>query len=238
MLHTSYRTYIHNRFIKGFTLIELLVVIAILGILMISVALVINPSKQLSKADDSRRHQDVQQIKNALALYYNDYNCYPASIPFGSEWREGNTVYMAEVPQDPACTSDSSTCYRYTTSGSCPQWNIVFVKLSSNPLEKDFATSCPLTVTDNCQPQGHTAQWSCSITGSPDCNYLQDDYSLDEAPTSDTTPTPTSGPIPTPTTDPCPPEERNYSCTGSPALCNVVPQGLGTYCSSACGGAC
>jgi prepilin-type N-terminal cleavage/methylation domain-containing protein len=61
---------------KGFTLIELLVVIAIIGILS-SVVLVSLQSSR-AKARDAKRIADIGAIQQALALYYDSNNAYPA----------------------------------------------------------------------------------------------------------------------------------------------------------------
>ncbi len=60
---------------KGFTLIELLVVIGIIG-LLVSIA-VPNFLSARQRASDSKKKSEMQQLKNALRMYYNDYNRYP-----------------------------------------------------------------------------------------------------------------------------------------------------------------
>ncbi len=59
----------------GFTLVELLVVISILATLM--AVLMPNFMGTRKKARDSKKVQDMQAIKNALRLYYNDNQNYP-----------------------------------------------------------------------------------------------------------------------------------------------------------------
>lgn len=82
----------------GFTLIELLVVIFIIGILA---ALVLpNLMGFRERARDTGKKADLNQLKKALRLYYNDNQEYPGSIPAaGSEFSTGDTVYMKEVPE-------------------------------------------------------------------------------------------------------------------------------------------
>jgi general secretion pathway protein G len=60
---------------KGFSLIELLVVISIMGVL--TAVLVMNFVGARQKAQDSKKVQDLNSLKNALRLYYNDNQNYP-----------------------------------------------------------------------------------------------------------------------------------------------------------------
>lgn len=65
----------------GFTLIELLVVIGIIAML-VAIA-VPNYLSARQRAADSKRKSEIAQLKDALRLYYNDYNTYPASFTGG-----------------------------------------------------------------------------------------------------------------------------------------------------------
>ncbi len=66
-----------NRKIKGFTLVELLIVMGILGVL--TALIVPNIASGRQRARDAVRKSDFANIRNALRLYYNDYQQYPAS---------------------------------------------------------------------------------------------------------------------------------------------------------------
>jgi len=57
---------------KGFTLIELLVVIGILAVLLAITLIAINPAKQFSQANDTKRTSDVNAILNAVTQYMAD----------------------------------------------------------------------------------------------------------------------------------------------------------------------
>ena len=70
MKHTMRNTTKHTM-LRGFTLIELLIVITIIGTL--AGLLFTNFSGARERARDSKRKSDVTQMKNALRLYYNDY---------------------------------------------------------------------------------------------------------------------------------------------------------------------
>lgn len=60
---------------KGFSLIELLVVISIIGVL--SAILMMNLMGARERSRDSQRIQDLNSLKSALRLYYNDNQAYP-----------------------------------------------------------------------------------------------------------------------------------------------------------------
>ena len=66
---------------RGFTLIELLVVIAIIAILVAFVSSNFLGARQ--RAKDVRKKVELDSMKSALRLYYNDYSIYPATIGGG-----------------------------------------------------------------------------------------------------------------------------------------------------------
>lgn len=57
---------------KGFTLIELLVVIGILAVLLAITLIAINPARQFSQANNTKRRSDVNAILNAVNTYMAD----------------------------------------------------------------------------------------------------------------------------------------------------------------------
>ena len=108
---------------KGFTLIELLVVIGILAVLLTIVLIAINPARQFSQSNNTKRRSDVNAVLNAIHQYSADNrgNITALNIPAddgnplnGTEEQDiGNsvgeadlclevvTLYMAALPQDP-----------------------------------------------------------------------------------------------------------------------------------------
>ena len=98
----------HNK--KGFTLIELLVVIAIIGLLASIVLASLNTAR--AKARDTRRIEDLTQVRTALEEYYNDNGYYPIIIDENCDnngWNDLRSAltpkYIASLPNDPVSGS-------------------------------------------------------------------------------------------------------------------------------------
>jgi type II secretion system protein G len=121
----------------GFTLIELLVVIAIIGILASVILASLNTAR--SKARDSKRISDLQELQKALEMYYFDYGTYPgatghykssAACAYGGgsaqDWStifdsSFTSTYLPSLPVDPTGGSTSSSyCYGYSTFAKTP----------------------------------------------------------------------------------------------------------------------
>lgn len=99
---------------RGFTLIELLIIIAIIGIL---IALILpNLSGARERARDSRRKIDLNNIQQALRLYYNDNQSFPLTDNL-SELTSGTTIYIPVLPSDPLSIY-SDLPYPYISTGS------------------------------------------------------------------------------------------------------------------------
>lgn len=90
---------------SGFTLLELLITIGIIGVLT-SVVMVSVSSARIGGRDASRLTQ-IQQIKNAVQLYFSTNGYYPDTLATLVP------LYMSLVPTDPQGNS-----YRYTGFGS------------------------------------------------------------------------------------------------------------------------
>ena len=111
---------------KGFTLIELLVTIAIIAIL--SGIAIVSFSGQTAKARDARRKSDLENLRQAIEMYYEDNGKYPVS----DQWIEntgdgiltnwqGNLFdqlvpnYISKISLDPKGSNTSTYTY-YTLS--------------------------------------------------------------------------------------------------------------------------
>lgn len=103
---------------RGFTLIELLVVIGILAVLLAITLIAINPARQFSQANDTKRASDVNAILNAIDQYAADNKgALPTGIPETTAAVIGTdlttvppqvdlcsalvTQYLAALPVDP-----------------------------------------------------------------------------------------------------------------------------------------
>lgn len=179
----------------GYTLVEVIVVFIILGLMLFFMLFGFNPTDQLQKPRDAQRKHDLDQIATALTTYYNDHECFPSSIPFGSPWSEDGVVYMEKVPQDPDCTSKGYPfCYYYQVdgSGACPQWNILYANLYKEPLPAD---RCPMTAACG---NNYNSQFNyCKMYGELDCGYIASNPIVFPTPPPGSSPTPTTTLAPT-----------------------------------------
>lgn len=136
--------YLKGNLKRGFTLIELLVVISIIGTLSTVVLTSLNGAR--AKARDARRNSDMNEIRNALELYYADHGSYPSTsgvqvclgLPSTEEcWNgqysgtykalKGNAnvntqlaPYLPQIPKDPLYGKGGRTysAYVYSSPGS------------------------------------------------------------------------------------------------------------------------
>jgi len=96
---------------KGFTLIELLVVIGILAVLLAITLIAINPARQFSQANNTKRRSDVSAMLNAVNQYMADNK---GAVPTGITTTTQNisstganicaalvSQYIAALPSDP-----------------------------------------------------------------------------------------------------------------------------------------
>ena len=114
---------------KGFTLIELLVVISVIGLLAALIMVNFNAARE--RAKDVERKSDLDQVKKALRMYYNDMTLYPetggsnkikacgnpatTTFEWGSQFACGSMVYMKALPTEPSV--DQVYKYQQAASG-------------------------------------------------------------------------------------------------------------------------
>jgi type IV pilus assembly protein PilA len=90
---------------KGFTLIELLVVIGILAILLAITLIAINPARQFSLANNTKRSSDVNAILNAVNQYMTDHK---GALPTGIS--ACTAVAPCILTNDPAVSVKVDVC--------------------------------------------------------------------------------------------------------------------------------
>ena len=96
---------------RGFTLIELLVVIGILAVLLAITLIAINPARQFSQANNTKRASDVNAILNGVGQYMADNRgALPTGITTTVLYVSNTganicaalmTQYLAALPVDP-----------------------------------------------------------------------------------------------------------------------------------------
>jgi prepilin-type N-terminal cleavage/methylation domain-containing protein len=112
---------------RGFTLIELLVVIGILAVLLAITLIAINPARQFSQANNTKRSSDVNALLNAIDQYAADTK---GALPTGIDITVKNisntganicdalvTKYLAALPVDPLTNGGTPISQ---VSGICP----------------------------------------------------------------------------------------------------------------------
>ncbi len=185
----------------GFTLVELVLAMVILASLTTGTFLALNPQRQINKGKDSASQGNMQEIKKALDIYYQDKNCYPTAtsvftnaLNTGGQWKEGNTVYMKKVPLD---GYGRPFVYMTDTNSSCPQWNVLFARLST---PSGNVNICPLKES-GCTPVGFDDSWACVTSGSSNCAQVSStevDGNVIVYPTASPSATPSVTVTPTP----------------------------------------
>jgi len=99
---------------RGFSLIELVIVMAILAILLI--ISMMSWRRQMEKARDAQRKEDLQRISLAFEEYFSDFGCYPAADILNNCGGEELKPYLDKIPCDPA----SGEPYQYIVDEDNP----------------------------------------------------------------------------------------------------------------------
>ncbi|MCX6793084.1 MAG: type II secretion system protein [Candidatus Falkowbacteria bacterium] len=112
---------------NGFTFVEVITTVAIIGVLATIAAISIRALQMNGR--DARRVSDINEIRNALSLYYSKYNQYPTSITPGQRFQLGNTIFMEKVPSNPTPRNDGNcndSEYIYETQNNNISYTINF----------------------------------------------------------------------------------------------------------------
>jgi len=124
---------------KGFTLIELLVVIGILAVLLAITLIAINPQRQFSQANNTKRSSDINAILNAIGQYAADNKgALPTNLATTCD-----SAAPCSITSDTAVTSRADIC-----SDLVPQY---LAALPVDPLTSGGTpvTDCAVTYTTN-----------------------------------------------------------------------------------------
>jgi GxxExxY protein len=151
-----------------FTLMELLIIITLIAILATAVLVLFNPKKQIEKAWDTKRKNDLNTLRKVLEDYYNDKGCYPTGNIIcynnpkenkkgvgvgativgyscnicGTEPTSPNfSPYLSVLPCDPQHPT-KDYLYQYDPS-SCPQWFRIYSMFSIRDDSDSKFLGCP-----------------------------------------------------------------------------------------------
>jgi len=125
-----------KKYNRGFTLIEILITVAIIGVL--AAIVVVSFNKAQAKSRDSRRVADVESVKAAMNMFYDENKRYVNCNDFGayrlctdsypSGYSELVPAYFDQYPKDPLDSTDYIIAEEGSnTSPANPQQYGVFV---------------------------------------------------------------------------------------------------------------
>ena len=146
---------------KGFTLVELLVVIAIIGILASMLLLQLGVARQ--RARDAKRIADINQVRTALELYFDDNGQYPAQATYAGLAGSVVPKYLTQLPADSLNVAPHTYGYAYQVANKT-RFHI------SAELEQ-WAQALNSDADINSTAGGWTGQTACGTGATADCIY-------------------------------------------------------------------
>lgn len=135
---------------NAFTLIELLVSISIIAVL--TAVLLPNFMGAREKAKDAQKKHDLYAMKNALRLYYNDYQTYPTTLSAGTTvWvnnYDGSNIGSTLGAFMPGVLTIGYT-YEYTSNLTGDGFFLRVRTEANSPDNGDSQSKCGIGVTDS-----------------------------------------------------------------------------------------
>ena len=138
---------------KGVSYIEVLLAMTILGILAFMAMGGINFLKNIFKADDARRKNDLVLLKVAMEGYFDDRGCYPGlamAAQMNQEAACGGEILSPYMPRF-LCEKGKTPYFLEVEDSLCPKWFRFMVNLDNvnDPVLEEGgcgADGCPLRV--------------------------------------------------------------------------------------------
>ncbi len=166
---------------NGFSLIELIVVIAITAVLL-AVTLP-NFVSSRERARDTKRKEEMRQLKNALRLYYNDFQTYPvnSNCPKPSGGTYVNYVMGCGTTHAACCPCDTTVDFAVGANCSTIYMKKFPSSLGSDPISMmsyyssggdDFCLKVPLE--NAADGDIATSQSRCSAACGTNCVGTKD----------------------------------------------------------------
>lgn len=131
----------------GFTSIEFLVVLGVIGIIAVGIIFALDPFAQMQKIRDDRRIEDLNEVQDALEVYFQDYGKYPASstnlqiVDAGSgpkAWGNMWKPYLDQLPQDP----QGKTYIYFSDPGNQRYWLYASLDGNENTCNGNISVAC------------------------------------------------------------------------------------------------
>lgn len=171
-----------RRSLTGFTLVELLVVIAIISVLATLLLLQLGIAR--AKARDAKRIADVNQVRSAMELYFDDYGSYPGTTAPSTAPDMSFLVtlrYLINIPRDPLVTGCTDiydgadaggfNCYGYAWDPAAnPQRLQVWSELETRSTALDYDTDINSTGWSGAEVRGDE-DTDCTNDTPADCIY-------------------------------------------------------------------